>query len=277
MTDKVKQRFELTTIAKKTIQIIESGKYWTDSGRLVFIDDYINDGSCPRELNRPIVYTEEYEWQDPTYDVFNKTTLQCLKDLVSEGSKPLGLNFASGNLVGGGFMTGAVAQEESLCRASSLYRDLSSDDAEEYYKLNEQAHSGLFTDVMIYSPTITCFRDDEHNLLEEPFDVSILTAAAPIFWKLTEEEKEIVPQVFDKRIRKILAIANMHGHKNIVLGAWGCGAYGNDPVLVAGIFKKILVDERYGKLFDRVVFGVYDTSADLAVIGPFLQAFELEQ
>lgn len=65
-----------------------------------------------------------------------------------------------------------------------------------------------------------------------------------------------------RRIRIMLAIAAKHGHRNIVLGAWGCGAFGNSSEDVAGYFRSVLIDKKYGQLFDNVCFAIYSSGND---------------
>ena len=55
----------------------------------------------------------------------------------------------------------------------------------------------------------------------------------------------------------MLKIAAENGYRNLVLGAWGCGAFGNKPEAVAEHFRQVLIDEEYGKCFDNVCFAIY--------------------
>jgi uncharacterized protein (TIGR02452 family) len=75
------------------------------------------------------------------------------------------------------------------------------------------------------------------------------------------------------RILKVLAVAERHGHKALVLGAWGCGAFGNDGNEIAKLFRRALEDNFHG-VFEYVVFAITDWSDEERFIGPFVRAFE---
>jgi len=69
--------------------------------------------------------------------------------------------------------------------------------------------------------------------------------------------RKTIQETMLRRIRIMLCIAAGKGHKNLVLGAWGCGVFGNHPTEVAGYFKTVLVEEEYGRFFEEVCFAVY--------------------
>lgn len=75
-------------------------------------------------------------------------------------------------------------------------------------------------------------------------------------------------------MRIMFRIAAKHGHRNLILGAWGCGAFGNNPNDVASDFKTVLVDEHYGKFFDEVCFAVYGCASS-ANVRAFYAVFDL--
>ena len=112
-------------------------------------------------------------------------------------------------------------------------------------------------------------------LLEEPYRATILTAAAPNATVVREHQPTRageLPVVLRRRIERALAIAALHGHTRLVLGAWGCGVFGNDPELVADLFKEEL-SLRFDGVFDEVVFAVYDRTPDRRNIAPFEARF----
>lgn len=168
------------------------------------------------------------------------------------------LNFANAHHAGGGFLLGANAQEESLCRCSTLYASISSKPAAEMYHFNNTHPNAVESDYMLYSPDVCVFRDHKYNFLEEPFSVSVITAPAPNRRGAAMlASSELIEKTFVRRIRILLAIAAEHGHKDLVLGAWGCGAFGNRPDDVSEFFRTVLIDEGFGRLFDEVCFAVY--------------------
>lgn len=73
-----------------------------------------------------------------------------------------------------------------------------------------------------------------------------------------------------RRIEKVLRISFEHGHKNLVLGAWGCGVFRNSPEEVSGYFKEV-IDDKFNSVFDNIFFGIY--SKDEKFIIPFLDKF----
>ena len=130
----------------------------------------------------------------------------------------------------------------------------------------------LYTDFAIYSPEVPVIRSDDGFLLESPYTLSIITAAAGDATRMpTNRQKEIVPAMW-ARILKILAIGVDHEHDAIILGAWGCGAYGNDPKQIASLFQRAL-QENFKGAYRQVIFAILDWSTDKRLIGPFERAF----
>ncbi len=177
---------------------------------------------------------------------------------TSRFEKPFVMNFANAHKAGGGFRLGANAQEEALCRCSTLYASITSENAKEMYRYNNTHLSSTESDYMLYSPDVCVFRDHHCELLDEPFSAAVITVPAPNRRgaALLASGKKIA-ETMVRRIRIMFAIAAEHGHKNLILGAWGCGAFGNKPDDVSEYFRKVLIDEGYGKLFDNVCFAVY--------------------
>ncbi|RFU41072.1 TIGR02452 family protein [Actinomadura logoneensis] len=189
--------------------------------------------------------------------------------------EPLALNFASAKNPGGGFLNGAHAQEEGLARASGLYASLRA--AREYYEVHRELRDPLYTDHMIYSPAVPVFRTDSGALLDEPYSVAFLTSSAPNRGATHEEHKLArLPDVLRQRALKVLAAAAFHGHRRIVLGAWGCGVFRNDPNEVAEAFADALRPDGgpFARHFETVVFAVYDTAPGSPRLAPFKRAFQ---
>jgi uncharacterized protein (TIGR02452 family) len=204
-----------------------------------------------------------------SYEVTNETTLSAHQRHLAKGHKVVSLNFAAATNPGGGFLTGARAQEEYLCRSSALY--LSIKDSPMYAFHRREGHK-RYSDAMIYSPDVPVFRNDEHGLLPTPYLASFITSAAPLTKHLHPEELVHIPEILRKRIRKILTVAQAHGHDSLVLGAWGCGAFGNDGHKVSAFFKQAL-EEDFKGAFKEVTFAIVDTSPEKKFIGPFAERF----
>ena len=194
---------------------------------------------------------------------------QALAREAGSGTRPpLVLNFANPYVPGGGVKHGARAQEEDLCRRSTLYLSLSSDRAEAYYRENRSTPTSLFTDAAILSEHVEVFRDAAGHFLDVPYEVAVLTMAAPYYPELSADEVERLPKVFEQRILGLLCLAACKGYTRLVLGAWGCGAFGNDPQMVTGAFSKALRVFRMcdcddntrmvgaGEVFERIRFAV---------------------
>ena len=168
------------------------------------------------------------------------------------------MNFANAHNPGGGFKIGATAQEESLCRCSTLYASITSKEASEMYHYNNTHLSSVESDYMLISPNVAVIRGEGYRLLEEPAILGVITAPAPNRrGAAVAASKKVIRETFLRRIRILLLAAMKHGYRNLVLGAWGCGAFGNPPKEVAGYFKTVIIDEGYGNCFDEICFAIY--------------------
>lgn len=195
-------------------------------------------------------------------EVVDATTQESASALSAVGDVAL-LNFASARSPGGGFLRGARAQEEDLCRCSALFAALSAEPR--YYAANRAHPSALYTDHLIYSPRVPFFRTaSEAPLLAAPFLASVITAPAPNAGALMEREPmslTAVAATFARRWRNVLAVAEAQGHDTLVLGAWGAGAFRNDPQVVATEARDALTSQRFARSFRHVVFAIPDRGA----------------
>jgi uncharacterized protein (TIGR02452 family) len=201
--------------------------------------------------------------------VTNESTLAAHRALQAQGFNPVSLNFANAVSPGGGFLSGARAQEEYLCRSSALYLTLKDSPM---YEFNQQRLHPFYSDAMIYSPAVPVFRNDSHWLLEEPYLASFITSPAPLARRLNPEELHFLPHIVLPRMLKILSVARYHGHDALVLGAWGCGTFGNDGRVIARLFERALAHHDTGEL-KAVTFAIADTSPERRFISPFAQRF----
>ena len=182
--------------------------------------------------------------------------------------KMLVLNFANPVHPGGGVRTGARAQEEDLCRKSSLLLSLESGEAASYYRYNASLKSLMGSDAMILSPDVEIIRDSGGDLMEETVTVSVLTCAAPVFtFEMRESGREMYLAAVKGRMEGMLAVAAHYGYTDLVLGAWGCGAFGNDARVISDLFFETLRGLRLAGLrerdvFSRVDFAVLDRSPE---------------
>ena len=211
-----------------------------------------------------------------TCEVTPETTFAAARRLSQRASALAALNFASAKNPGGGFLGGAQAQEEDLCRGSGLYFSLTSPQAEPYYAVNRQSHSALYTDHLIYSPQVPIFRDDAGRLLPAPVLVNVITAPAPNAGAVAQSRPEQLPQVLPtlrERARRVLGVAAWMEQTHLVLGAWGCGVFRNDPAVLARTFRELLEGEAQGA-FEHVTFAVFDPRPQHPTLGAFRRELE---
>jgi uncharacterized protein (TIGR02452 family) len=180
--------------------------------------------------------------------------------------RPLALNFANGIHPGGGFLRGALAQEEALCRSSTLFATLESD---AMYGAHLSQGNYESSDWAILSPDVQVFRSDDGTALEKPWLLSFLTCAAPV---ATEVGQPRAGDLLQRRILRVLAIAAAWSFEVLVLGAWGCGAFENDPHRTARDFRTAL-EGPFAGAFRSVVFAIADWSEDRRMLGPFRDTF----
>lgn len=252
-------------VAEETVAIVKRGDYETADGTRWEIGDAIAAAIAGTRLYRPgdLSPSSDKSSDLPCVDVVNQTTFEGARDLLTDGAPSVCcLNFASARNPGGGFRGGSQAQEESLARASALVASLEA--AWEYYEENRANRSTLYLDHVIYSPDVPVFRDG-HDLLEEPWLCSFVTAPAPNAGAVRKNQPDRVGDVLPvlkARAWRVLEICRLNAHRHIVLGAWGCGVFRNTPADVAGVFRELLGTERFAKAFDRVRFSVLDLRND---------------
>ncbi|MFG3050916.1 TIGR02452 family protein [Kitasatospora sp. NPDC048239] len=189
-------------------------------------------------------------------EVTAEGSVQAAKRLVEAGAGRVGvLNFASARNPGGGYLRGARAQEEDLCRSALLYTCLL--EAPDYYEAHRASSDLAYSHRVIVSPEVPVIRDGKGELLAQPFPVTFLTSPAPNAGQLRRRSEQVdVRGVLAERAVRVLAAAAEHDVRALVLGAWGCGVFGNDPAQVAEAFEGALA--QYGAAFERVVFAVWD-------------------
>jgi uncharacterized protein (TIGR02452 family) len=277
------KRNERAQIARETVEILERRRYQAPGGALVDLS---------AELERCLGGTRLYDESDltrsessalaepaleTTLEVTGETSVAAIRRLVVERNlDTLCLNFASAKNAGGGFLGGAEAQEESLARASALYASLVSQ--ARYYEANRACGTALYTEHLIYSPHVPMIRDDAGTLLDRPHLSAFITAPAVNTGALQQNEPERLPQVADvmrRRVERVLSIALDAGHRALVLGAWGCGVFRNDPALIADLFGQALETSFKGR-FAHVVFAVFDHSPGQACLRAFQQRLGYE-
>jgi uncharacterized protein (TIGR02452 family) len=261
-------------LGRETMQILEAGHYRTDTEKFVEIGELVRNAvddtrSYPPDQPIPDVQPGT---QLTRIEVENETTLMAARRLNAMGLRVAALNFASAKNPGGGFLGGARAQEESLARSSGLYACLAD---QPMYAFHRARRDPMYTDYAIYSPDVPVFRTDDGTLLEQPYICSFITCPAVNAKVVLQRDPSRGPEIraaMKQRIAKILTIAALHNHDTLVLGAWGCGVFGNDSQEIAELFNEALSD-RFRGVFARVMFAIVDRSKNARFIGPFYNVF----
>lgn len=266
-------------IANDTLDILKKGYYTAPSGEVVSIEKEIE--YCYKNT----VFYHEDEKLDillPEHpiktfiEVEESTTLISNQKAITQFPqlKTLCLNFASAKNPGGGFLGGSQAQEESLARSSGLYGSIAP--VTEYYEQNRALGNSLYRHHMIYSPAVPVFRNDNGQLLDQPYTVSMITAPAVNAGAIKKNSPHLIDQlepVMLDRIERLLDIAYLNGYQHLILGAWGCGVFKNDPNEIAKYFHHHLIQGDYKAVFERITFGILDNTKQQHILNAFQHYF----
>lgn len=253
----------------------ENIKIFNDTIKQIKSDKILNE-SIEKVVMDSKVYTEYYFKLYPEMPIFNnigpaniKVTKNSSFNAARNYSNNIAvLNFASATNPGGGVTKGSNAQEECLCRCSTLYPVLSdSRFAIPYYGLHKRDGNALHNNDIIYSPNIYIIKSDNYTNLYKPFKVNVITCAAPNLRetpanaynhecgekpKITDDE---LLKLHESRGRCILRVAAENNNETVILGAFGCGAFKNKPEIVAQAYKNILPE--FINYFKNIEFAVY--------------------
>ncbi|MFJ9711430.1 TIGR02452 family protein [Streptomyces sp. NPDC101234] len=265
----------LRGIAQQTEQIVAAGGYRTPDGREILL---AADIAAAQDATRmygpqPVPVAPDADL-DTVFEVTGESSLEAARRLA--GAPLAVLNFASARNPGGGYLNGAQAQEEALCRGSALYACQLR--ARVFYDHHRAHRDPFYSDRVIHSPAVPVFRDDRGGLLAEPYLAGFLTAAAPnagVIRRTAPERVAELPAALAVRAERVLEVAAAQGYRRLVLGAWGCGVFQNDPAQVAGAFRGLLGSGgRFGRTFEHVVFGVLDRTPGSVVREAFAEVFQ---
>lgn len=267
-------RAERRRIAERTQNIVAAGRYRAPDGREVSLAAALDAARSGTRMYGPgPVPVPSAPGTGTVVEVTGESSLEAARRLADA---PVAvLNFASARNPGGGYLNGAQAQEEALCRASALYTCLLQ--ARAFYDHHRAHRDPFYTDRVIHSPGVPVFRDDRGRLLPEPYLAGFLTAAAPnagVVRRTAPERAAELTAALAVRAERVLETAAAHGYRRLVLGAWGCGVFQNDPAQVAGAFRALLgPGGRFTATFEHVVFGVLDRTPGATVREAFVRAF----
>lgn len=283
----------LQKVFRHNLEIFRDGAYRTATGNVVTLPQRSEYVPHARMFSSPIQLPADYARQDTVIQVENMDCILAARDLVSQGMNIAVLNMASLYHPGGGVLTGSSAQEEELCRRSTLAVSL--------YQFS--LPGGMFGDLArsvgverraerypmdntfggIYSPDITFFRatrDEGYALDDSPFQASVISVASLDFNPrhghstlvngiISDDDRAIIKE----KIRTILRIGALYGHDSLVLGALGCGAFRTPPEQMARLFHQVLGEPEFDGRFSRIVFAIIDTP-NSNNFSPFYEEFQ---
>lgn len=262
MDDLLMPRHEAAVMGHKTQDIVAQGWYLNPHGQQIDIRAMRDAATQAKVAYRPgddlLVGAPRYA-QVPTF-VYNQTTLAVAEARVMQGYRVAILNFASATTPGGGWLEGARAQEETLARSSALVYTFR-DDA--LYADATHWQNPFYNDTVIVSPGVPFFRHHNGQFIDTPWQADVITSAAvhakAVRNYLPERAGEIAP-VMRQRTQKVFEVATTLDADILILGAWGCGAFGNDPEIIAQIMDDMMqvVDMRRFVAIDFAVVDLYD-------------------
>lgn len=177
---------------------------------------------------------------------------------IAEEGKICILNFASYKTPGGGVLKGMSSQEESLCYSSNLYNQLELMTGIFYNKhIREGMNNGLYSNEAIYSENISIIKNSKLRFIR-PKTVNVITMAAPYAKTVRRYSPWLIPKIYETladRCRRVLEIASFYHQDTLILGAFGCGVFGNNLDDLIDIWYNLL-DKQFKNSFKKVVFAL---------------------
>ncbi|TYB50337.1 TIGR02452 family protein [Nonomuraea sp. PA05] len=267
----------LRQIAADNERIAAEGRYQAADGTTVEVGPAL-DAAVAETVSHPP--DDPITWKGTgayrtDFEVTAEGSLGAARRLHLDGAAGIAvLNFASARNPGGGYLGGAKAQEEDLCRHALLYPCLLR--APDYYAAHRASADLLYSHRVIWSPGVPVHRAGDGRLLADPYLVSFLTSPAPNAGQALRRDPDAgarIRQALDERAGRVLAVAAHHGARALVLGAWGCGVFRNDPRQVADAFHTHLAGDFAG-VFERVTFAVWDRNPESANRAAFEERFQ---
>lgn len=253
---------------RNTVTLVNNGFYFTEEDKRIEFDDESDmiAGTRFYESEIPTIETGRIA-SETVVEVLNIDCLECAKNLINAGYNPAVLNMASRRNPGGGVVTGAGAQEETIFRRTNLFRSLYQFSG---YAGNYGVKKSRFQYPLdrnfggVYTPDATLFREDEsqgYKLMGTPVKMSFISVAGLNRPNLTPDGSQIVESLVSgvkNKIRTILRIGLKHGHYSLVLGALGCGAFRNPPRHIARLFHEVMEENEFKGKFAKIIFAILE-------------------
>lgn len=262
------------------IEIFEdTQRMYSSNQRLISAIQHSSEAQEYFGNRRQLIGFDGRSYQKPCRIVVSpKRTLEAAAPYRCAGKKVCVLNFASATNPGGGVTKDSSAQEEAICRCSTLYANLKEQKAwDSFYGPHRRQRDPMHNDDCIYTPGVMVFKSDTEyprGLPEEKwYSVNVLTCAAPNLRErpsngmnsgdgdeavhISREELQVL---HEKRMKRVLEIASAKGNEVVILGAFGCGAFHNPPSIVAQAMKTVV--QEYRMKFETIEFAVYCSPRD---------------
>jgi uncharacterized protein (TIGR02452 family) len=255
---------ERIEIFRNTVRLVKAKGYYLRDITVAFDDMDVMKNNTKFYAKKVNIEHNLLPKYDTKVSVMDNDCLDVAQALVKLGMKPAVLNMASFHTPGGGVEKGSAAQEESIFRRTNIFMSLYQfhevgtnyhiEQREERYPL-EMHYGG------IYTPNVTVFRKSESEncrIMSDPFKVDVITLPA-VRKPAVDENGDVadwVKEILTGKIKQILDIALENGNDSIVLSAFGCGAYGTPPKVVAKLFHDVIYSDEYKNLFKEIVFAI---------------------
>ncbi len=274
---------DLQKIRKETRDIIRKGYYKYNTKR---IDLSLNSGIYDYELvdiyspNRlmDILSDSDHYMKEKFYEPYNHHMNVCAGasfEIAKSYFRPLILNLANALSPGGGSRIDRNTSEAKLCYSTSLYQSLSSQKASQVYLYNENLNSPMYSDYMLLSSNVAVFRDENHNLIEYPYPISVFSMMPVNCSKIPNSEcKDCeIDTIMKMRLRMFFQVAARNMYRNLIISPVGLEEYGYSPYKIVQYFQEILIEEEYIEFFEHIVF-VFDREFSSITLPVFKQNFE---
>lgn len=272
-------RQDRVELAKSNLNKFTNGEYRNKQGMIVKINHLIDVCNASTILYRKYPTLEVKELQElktkvkselTNMSVTSETTIAACLRLRKEfpDVNIVAQNFASANHPGGGFLTGAIAQEEACAYASTLYTSLAQDKIKTFYDENKRTGAyRMYNNDIIWSPNVAIIRNDiNHQFLDEPCLINFISCpgvnnkVAPKSSNVDARSKWDLKSnnVMEHRIRGILTVAKYHNAQILVLGSFACGVFAQDPNIVAKLYAKVLNEFA----FQNIIFAIPSSTSN---------------
>jgi uncharacterized protein (TIGR02452 family) len=271
-------REQLQVLARETVEISQAGRYTVDKQVILFDAARPTGLWTAQDLDRLVRETElPAEGPSATIEVRGEGTVDAIFRLADGETlcPKIGvLNFASAKNPGGGFLNGSVAQEECLAFCSNLYHTQTTGQGPRYYEINRANRDPVYTDTMLIGD-VTFFRTADYTLTAGAVTCPVITAPAVNMGIVIRNGDSVgrAREAMKGRMRKILALFAKWDCIRLVLGAYGCGVFRNDPEDVARFWQELLEGEGWGRLFEMVTFSILERPGKSGNIAPFRRRF----